>query len=111
MAPKLDDYHTVPQWLMLLVTNIFVIHIASSTEILSGEDTYIRTGDMINLTCLISDANAPPKHIFWYHKNEVISYYSKRGGVSIVNDKGVDVTYSQLLIRDANQDDQVRSIS
>ncbi len=61
---------------------------------------------MINLTCKISDTNAPPGHIFWYHQDEVISYYSKRGGVSIVNEKG-EVTISQLLIRDANLNDQV----
>jgi hypothetical protein len=61
------------------------------------------------LTCEIVGTNAPPKHIFWYHEEKVISYYSNRGGlggVSIVTEKG-EVTVSQLLIKDANVNDQV----
>ena len=84
---------------------------------------------MVNLTCVVSGTNAPPKHIFWYHEEkvrqkvdifsfflsfflQVISYYSNRnglGGVSIVTEKG-EVTVSQLLIKGATIEDQVRKI-
>jgi hypothetical protein len=42
--------------------------------------------------------------------SKVISYYSRRGGlggVSIINEKSDFSLLSQLLIRDANPDDQV----
>jgi len=81
---------------------------ASMSEILGGPDVYLREGEMINLTCVISGTNAPPKNIFWYHQEKVISYFSNRGGlggVSIHNVKGDD-TISQLLIKDANKIDE-----
>lgn len=82
--------------------------VVATAEILSGPDTYIGEGQMINLTCMITDTNQHPKHIFWYHEQEVISYYSSRGGmggVSIITEFG-PVTTSQLLIKDANNRDQ-----
>jgi len=88
----------------------------STTEILGGysipgengvreHDIYVRIGDMVNLTCVISGTNDSPKEIFWYHDGKVISYYSDRGGVSIVTVKG-EVTVSQLLIKGATVKDQ-----
>eukprot|EP00093_Oithona_nana_P012720 12720.XXX_330409_327805_1 [CDS] Oithona nana genome sequencing. len=83
----------------------------AKTEILGSqeyEDVYVKFGDMINLTCVVSDVPAPPKHVFWYHDEKVISYYSNRGGlggVSLVTVKGVE-TVSQLLIKDANEKDE-----
>lgn len=105
---------------------------AATTEILgskNGQDIYVKFDDMVNLTCVVSGTNAPPKHIFWYHEEkvrqkvdifsfflsfflQVISYYSNRnglGGVSIVTEKG-EVTVSQLLIKGATIEDQVRKI-
>ena len=46
---------------------------ASMSEILGGPDVYLREGEMINLTCVISGTNAPPKNIFWYHQEKVSS--------------------------------------
>ena len=43
------------------------------SEILGGPDIYLREGEMINLTCVISGTNAPPKNIFWYHQEKVSS--------------------------------------
>jgi len=91
----------------------------STTEILGGysfrgesggqeHDIYVRIGNMVNLTCVVSGTNAVPKEIFWYHEGKVISYYSDRGGlggVSIVTEKG-EVTVSQLLIKGATVKDQ-----
>merc|ERR1711997_633447 len=91
----------------------------STTEILGGysipgengakeHDIYVKIGDMVNLTCVISGTNDSPKEIFWYHDGKVISYYSDRGGmggVSIVTMKG-EVTVSQLLIKGATVKDQ-----
>jgi len=91
----------------------------STTEILGGysfrgesggqeHDIYVKIGDMVNLTCVVSGTNAAPKQIFWYHEGKVISYYSDRGGlggVSIVTEKG-EVTVSQLLIKGATVKDQ-----
>ena len=49
-----------------------------------------------------------PEHIFWYHNSQVISYYSSRGGISIVRRKGMDETstMSSLIIREVGQEDQ-----
>ena len=46
----------------------------AKTEILGSqeyEDVYVKFGDMINLTCVVSDVPAPPKHVFWYHDEKV----------------------------------------
>ena len=52
----------------------------AKTEILGSreefEDVYVKFGDMINLTCVISDVPAPPKHVFWYHDEKVTKYYT-----------------------------------
>ena len=50
---------------------------ASKTEILGGfklkeaHDVYMRLGDMVNLTCIVTGTNAPPNKIFWYHEDKV----------------------------------------
>ena len=54
----------------------------STTEILGGykipgengdrdHDIYVRIGEMVNLTCVISGTNDTPKEIFWYHDGKV----------------------------------------
>ena len=52
----------------------------AKTEILGSreefEDVYVKFGDMINLTCVISDVPAPPKHVFWYHDEKVTQCYT-----------------------------------
>ena len=52
----------------------------AKTEILGSreefEDVYVKFGDMINLTCVISDVPAPPKHVFWYHDEKVTQSYT-----------------------------------
>ena len=110
--------------------HLILIFLASTSEILGGPDIYKQFGDMINLTCVIKGTAAPPETIYWYHRGkvryrnhlysntynlctnfiQVISYYSNRGGqggVSIINDKG-EITVSQLLIKGANKNDEVR---
>nr|ACO15126.1 Lachesin precursor [Caligus clemensi] len=75
------------------------------TEILHDKpDMYVSRGSLINITCQISIAD-PSKTVFWYHKDHVISYYSMRGGVSLITDIG-DQTRSSLLIKDASIDDE-----
>ncbi|XP_060537035.1 papilin-like isoform X1 [Cylas formicarius] len=75
-----------------------------TAQILGGPDLHVDKGSTINLTCSIRFSPEPPAYIFWYHHDEVISYDSSRGGVSVITEKG-DVTTSFLLIQDADISD------
>ncbi|XP_022196437.2 zwei Ig domain protein zig-8 isoform X1 [Nilaparvata lugens] len=68
--------------------------------ILGGPDMHIDHGSTINLTCIVLHSLEPPAYIFWYHQDEVISYDSSRGGVSVITEKG-DITTSYLLVQHA----------
>ncbi|XP_033610161.1 lachesin, partial [Cryptotermes secundus] len=75
-----------------------------TATILGGPDLHVDKGSTINLTCTIKYSPEPPAYIFWYHHDEVISYDSSRGGVSVITEKG-DVTTSYLLIQHAEVTD------
>ncbi|KOB79419.1 Uncharacterized protein OBRU01_00319 [Operophtera brumata] len=78
-----------------------------SARILGGPDLHVDIGSTINLTCLIQFSPEPPAYIFWYHEDEVISYDSSRGGVSVVTEKGAATT-SYLLVQAAAPADSGR---
>ncbi|XP_059487009.1 uncharacterized protein LOC132203327 isoform X2 [Neocloeon triangulifer] len=75
-----------------------------TAHILGAPDLHVDKGSTINLTCIIKYSPEPPAYIFWYHHDEVISYDSQRGGVSVITEKG-DVTTSYLLIQHAELTD------
>ncbi|XP_076261684.1 zwei Ig domain protein zig-8-like isoform X2 [Rhynchophorus ferrugineus] len=75
-----------------------------TAQILGGPDLHVDKGSTINLTCSIKFSPEPPAYIFWYHHDDVISYDSSRGGVSVITEKG-DVTTSFLLIQHADISD------
>ncbi|KAG7311089.1 hypothetical protein JYU34_003953 [Plutella xylostella] len=82
--------------------------VVPSARILGGPDLHVDMGSTINLTCLIQFSPEPPAYIFWYHEDEqVISYDSARGGVSVVTEKGAATT-SYLLVQDAAPSDSGR---
>ena len=74
------------------------------TVIVGGPDMHVDSGSTINLTCIARFSPAPPPDLTWYHNDAVISYDSKRGGVSVVTEKG-EFTTSQLLIQRARSSD------
>uniref|UniRef100_A0A8D8UXJ4 Down syndrome cell adhesion molecule homolog n=1 Tax=Cacopsylla melanoneura TaxID=428564 RepID=A0A8D8UXJ4_9HEMI len=78
--------------------------VVPTAEILGSPDLHVDEGSTINLTCSIRYSPEPPAYIFWYHHDEVISYDSSRGGVSVITEKG-DVTTSYLLIQQAELKD------
>ncbi|XP_047000692.1 zwei Ig domain protein zig-8-like [Schistocerca americana] len=78
--------------------------VVPTATILGGPDLYVNKGSTINLTCTIRYSPEPPAFIFWYHHDEVISYDSERGGVSVVTDKGEQTT-SRLLLQKARPSD------
>ncbi|XP_046661230.1 uncharacterized protein LOC124354651 isoform X1 [Homalodisca vitripennis] len=80
------------------------IYQVPTATILGGPDLHVDKGSTINLTCAIRYSPEPPAYIFWYHHEEVISYDSTRGGVSVITEKG-DVTTSYLLIQHAELED------
>ncbi|KAL1449182.1 hypothetical protein WDU94_000401 [Cyamophila willieti] len=99
------------QWKCFSLINNQYIHISLSilfsvptAEILGSPDLHVDEGSTINLTCSIKYSPEPPAYIFWYHHDEVISYDSSRGGVSVITEKG-DVTTSYLLIQQAELKD------
>ncbi|XP_055590737.1 uncharacterized protein LOC129742822 [Uranotaenia lowii] len=75
-----------------------------TATIIGGPDLHVDKGSTINLTCAVKYSPEPPAYIFWYHHDEVISYDSSRGGVSVITEKG-DITTSHLLIQNADLDD------
>ncbi|XP_063225135.1 protein sidekick-like isoform X2 [Bacillus rossius redtenbacheri] len=75
-----------------------------TATILGGPELHVDMGSTINLTCTIRFSPEPPAYIFWYHHDEVISYDSSRGGVSVITEKG-EVTTSYLLIQNAELSD------
>ncbi|XP_058065752.1 protein sidekick-like [Anopheles bellator] len=78
--------------------------VVPTAMIIGGPDLHVDKGSTINLTCAVKYSPEPPAYIFWYHHDEVISYDSSRGGVSVITEKG-DVTTSHLLIQNADLDD------
>uniref|UniRef100_A0A182IRI3 Ig-like domain-containing protein n=1 Tax=Anopheles atroparvus TaxID=41427 RepID=A0A182IRI3_ANOAO len=78
--------------------------VVPTATIIGGPDLHVDKGSTINLTCAVKYSPEPPAYIFWYHHDEVISYDSSRGGVSVITEKG-DVTTSHLLIQNADLDD------
>ncbi|CRL03849.1 CLUMA_CG016979, isoform A [Clunio marinus] len=81
--------------------------VVPTATILGGPDLHFDKGSTINLTCTIKYSPEPPAYIFWYHHDEVISYDSQRGGVSVITEKG-DITTSYLLIQNADLADSGR---
>lgn len=76
-----------------------------TATILGGPELYVGAGSTINLTCAIRFSSEPPAYIFWYYDGNVLSYDSPRGGVSVITEKGTDVTTSWLLIQTAQPSD------
>ncbi|XP_076763051.1 zwei Ig domain protein zig-8 [Xylocopa sonorina] len=79
--------------------------VVPTATILGGPDLYVGAGSTINLTCAIHFSSEPPAFIFWYYNENVLSYDSPRGGVSVITEKGTDVTTSWLLIQTAQPSD------
>lgn len=82
----------------------FFIAVPTAT-ILGGPELYVGAGSTINLTCTIHFSSEPPVYIFWYYNENALSYDSPRGGVSVITEKGGDVTTSWLLIQTAQPSD------
>lgn len=82
----------------------FFIAVPTAT-ILGGPELYVGAGSTINLTCAIHFSSEPPAYIFWYYNDNVLSYDSPRGGISVITEKGGDVTTSWLLIQTAQPSD------
>ncbi|XP_024885150.1 zwei Ig domain protein zig-8 isoform X3 [Temnothorax americanus] len=79
--------------------------VVPTATILGGPELYVGAGSTINLTCAIRFSSEPPAFIFWYYNEKVLSYDSPRGGVSVITEKGGDVTTSWLLIQTAQPSD------
>ncbi|XP_033231650.1 peroxidasin homolog [Belonocnema kinseyi] len=79
--------------------------VVPTSSILGGPELYVGAGSTINLTCAIHFSWEPPAYIFWYYNDNVLSYDSPRGGVSVITEKGSDVTTSWLLIQAAQPSD------
>jgi hypothetical protein len=79
----------------------------SSTSIIGSPNIYFQPGSLVNISCLVHSLKQP-EHIFWYHNGEVISYYSSRGGISVIRKRGEEdtITMSSLIIREAREEDQ-----
>nr|KAF7394347.1 hypothetical protein H0235_016942 [Vespula pensylvanica] len=79
--------------------------VVPTATILGGPEMYVGAGSTINLTCVIHFSSEPPAYIFWYYNDNVLSYDSPRGGISVITEKGGDITTSWLLIQAAQPSD------
>ncbi|XP_047485519.1 zwei Ig domain protein zig-8-like [Penaeus chinensis] len=84
--------------------NVFLKVIEPTVEVVGAPDIYVNIASMINLTCIVRHAPYPPEAITWFHDNQTISYTSKRGGVSVVEERG-ETTTSILLLQNARASD------
>ncbi|KAK4010497.1 zwei Ig domain protein zig-8 [Daphnia magna] len=75
-----------------------------TTVILGGSEMHIDIGSTINLTCLIQHTPEPPDYVFWTHNQQTVNYDSKRGGISVMVERGA-TTLSSLLIQKAARRD------
>ncbi|KAL1130065.1 hypothetical protein AAG570_013008, partial [Ranatra chinensis] len=91
---------------------IFFCCVVPTATIIGGPDIYVNYGSTINLTCTIQHSPEPPAYIFWYYSKDddnttSMNMATKRGGVSVITDKG-EVTTSRLLITSAMPSDEGR---
>jgi len=79
----------------------------SSTSIIGSPDIYFQPGSLVNITCVVKSLNQP-ENIFWYHNGEVVSYYSARGGISIIRKimPRETMSASSLILKEAGEEDQ-----
>ena len=94
-AIKSFNYHSnesdFPCSFVIYLNHIIAIHnelflwysLVPTAQIIGGPDLHVDKGSTINLTCAVKYSPEPPAYIFWYHHDEVISYDSSRGGVSV----------------------------
>nr|CAH0108999.1 unnamed protein product [Daphnia galeata] len=75
-----------------------------TTVILGGSEMHIDIGSTINLTCLVQHTPEPPDYVFWTHNQQTVNYDSKRGGISVMVERGA-TTLSSLLIQKAARRD------
>nr|XP_018909923.1 PREDICTED: kin of IRRE-like protein 3 isoform X2 [Bemisia tabaci] len=117
--PEYDEWTLVIKWAQLRDAGMYECQISTqpvlsyfvnlnvvvpTASIIGGPDLYVDKGSTINLTCTIRYSPEPPQYIHWYHHDEVISYNSVRGGISVITEKG-EVTTSYLLIQNADLSD------
>ncbi|XP_042862106.1 uncharacterized protein LOC122247137 [Penaeus japonicus] len=90
-----------------LSKTVWLTVVEPETRVLGGPDLHINSGSTINLTCVVQHSPEPPPYIFWYHENELLSYDSPRGGITVVTEHGPTST-SRLLIQKATVSDAGR---
>nr|XP_027199561.1 zwei Ig domain protein zig-8-like [Dermatophagoides pteronyssinus] len=84
----------------------FYLHIVVPvTEIIGNPNIFVRLGESINLTCLITQSPEPPAFVFWYHNERMINYdYTETDDGRIIIQKSTeqnDVIISRLIINKA----------
>ncbi|XP_075587862.1 uncharacterized protein LOC124493846 isoform X3 [Dermatophagoides farinae] len=87
----------------------FYLHIVVPvTEIIGNPNIFVRLGESINLTCLITQSPEPPAFVFWYHNERMINYdYTETDDGRIIVQKSAeqnDVIISRLMINKAKLD-------
>lgn len=83
-------------------------HTVPVTEIIGNPNIFVRLGESINLTCLITQSPEPPAFVFWYHNERMINYdYTETDDGRIIVQKSAeqnDVIISRLMINKAKLD-------
>lgn len=83
-------------------------HTVPVTEIIGNPNIFVRLGESINLTCLITQSPEPPAFVFWYHNERMINYdYTETDDGRIIVQKSSeqnDVIISRLMINKAKLD-------
>ncbi|KAM7285684.1 hypothetical protein ISCGN_032571 [Ixodes scapularis] len=82
--------------------NVSLALVVAKARIPEGSNLYIQSGNIINLTCVVTDSRAPPVYVFWYHDDRMINYDSSRtAGIRVATERGPSTTVSRLQVPDA----------
>ncbi|XP_043188725.1 protein sidekick-like isoform X1 [Amphibalanus amphitrite] len=84
---------------------VYLSVIVPESRILGPPEMYVDVGSVLNLTCVVTNSPEPPKYIFWYHGDEVVSYDSGRGDISVETRQSGSQLSSQLVVRRARPSD------
>lgn len=60
--------------------------VVSKAKILANPELFFKSGSDINLTCIATQAPAPPSYIYWYKDGDLINY-SQRGGINVLTER------------------------
>lgn len=101
-----ENFSYKPETDWKLIDNLINCFTVPIAELFGYPDMFVRAGETINLTCVISRSPEAPHFVFWYHNDRMINYdptLTRRGEISLGKhpEKQGDSVVARLVIRGA----------